>query len=92
MKLLYPLIFLLLSCSTEPEVKDCAADYGYSAPEIFGAAIPITGMIGDQQSAAFGQGCFAPVSAKSTYGTGCFLLFNTGKEFVTSSNRLLTTV
>ena len=75
-----------------PEVKDCAADYGNSAPEIFGAAIPITGMIGDQQSAAFGQGCFLPGSAKSTYGTGCFLLFNTGEEFVTSSNRLLTTV
>ena len=49
-------------------------------------------MIGDQQSAAFGQGCFLPGSAKSTYGTGCFLLFNTGEEFVTSSNRLLTTV
>ena len=78
--------------SVLPEVKDCAADYGSSDAEIFGTAIPITGMIGDQQSAAFGQGCFAPGSAKSTYGTGCFLLFNTGKEFVTSSNRLLTTV
>ena len=78
--------------SVLPEVKDCAADYGSSDAEIFGTAIPITGRIGDQQSAAFGQGCFAPGSAKSTYGTGCFLLFNTGKEFVTSSNRLLTTV
>lgn len=78
--------------SVLPEVKDCAADYGSTDAEIFGSTIPITGMIGDQQSAAFGQGCFAPGSAKSTYGTGCFLLFNTGKEFVTSSNRLLTTV
>ena len=78
--------------SVLPEVKDCAANYGSTDAEIFGSTIPITGMIGDQQSAAFGQGCFAPGSAKSTYGTGCFLLFNTGKEFVTSSNRLLTTV
>lgn len=78
--------------SVLPEVKDCAADFGECNPEILGAAIPITGMIGDQQSAAFGQGCFAPGSAKSTYGTGCFLLLNTGNEFVKSSNRLLSTV
>jgi len=75
-----------------PEVKDCAADYGNSATELFGAAIPITGMIGDQQSAAFGQGCFTSGSAKSTYGTGCFLLLNTGEQIVRSSNKLLSTV
>ena len=75
-----------------PEVKDCAADYGNSATELFGAAIPITGMIGDQQSAAFGQGCFVNGSAKSTYGTGCFLLLNTGEQIVKSSNKLLSTV
>lgn len=75
-----------------PEVKDCAADYGNSAAELFGAAIPITGMIGDQQSAAFGQGCFTNGSAKSTYGTGCFLLLNTGEQIVRSSNKLLSTV
>ena len=75
-----------------PEVKDCAADYGNSAAELFGAAIPITGMIGDQQSAAFGQGCFVNGSAKSTYGTGCFLLLNTGEQIVKSSNKLLSTV
>ncbi|NKB32930.1 MAG: glycerol kinase GlpK [Pseudomonadales bacterium] len=78
--------------SVLPEVKDCAADYGSSDADIFGAAIPITGMIGDQQSAAFGQGCFSPGSAKSTYGTGCFLLLNTGTDLVKSSNRLLSTV
>jgi len=75
-----------------PEVKDCAADYGNSSTELFGAAIPITGMIGDQQSAAFGQGCFVNGSAKSTYGTGCFLLLNTGEQIVKSSNKLLSTV
>ena len=75
-----------------PEVKDCAADFGNSTADFFGAAIPITGMIGDQQSAAFGQGCFANGSAKSTYGTGCFLLLNTGEQIVKSSNKLLSTV
>jgi glycerol kinase len=78
--------------SVLPEVKDCAADFGNSAAEHFGAALPITGMIGDQQSAAFGQGCFTKGSAKSTYGTGCFLLLNTGDQVVKSSNKLLTTV
>lgn len=78
--------------SVLPEVKDCAADFGSSAAEHLGAAVPITGMIGDQQSAAFGQGCFANGSAKSTYGTGCFLLLNTGNKFVKSSNKLLSTV
>lgn len=75
-----------------PEVKDCAADFGHSDPALLGAAIPITGMLGDQQAAAFGQCCFSAGMAKSTYGTGCFLLLNTGKQAVVSSNRLLTTI
>ena len=75
-----------------PEVKDCADDFGSSAPNLLGSAIPITGMIGDQQAAAFGQCCFSKGMAKSTYGTGCFLLMNTGTEALKSSNRLLTTV
>ena len=75
-----------------PEVHDCGADYGQTAPELFGRAIPITGIMGDQQAAAFGQACFAEGMAKSTYGTGCFLLLNTGETAVKSANRLLTTV
>ena len=75
-----------------PEVKDSAADFGVCAPGLFGHDIPITGILGDQQAAAFGQGCFQPGMAKSTYGTGCFLLMNTGTEMVLSNNRLLSTV
>ncbi len=75
-----------------PEVKDCAADFGQTSAEFLGAAIPITGMIGDQQAAAFGQGCFAKGMAKSTYGTGCFLLMNTGENILKSENKLLGTV
>ena len=75
-----------------PEVKDCAADYGSCDSDLFGGAVPITGMIGDQQAAAFGQCCYQRGMAKSTYGTGCFLLLNTGPEAVKSNNRLLTTV
>ncbi len=75
-----------------PEVLDCGADYGDCVAEYFGHAIPITGIIGDQQAAAFGQCCFYSGMAKSTYGTGCFLLLNTGKQVVKSSNRLLSTV
>ncbi len=75
-----------------PSVEDCAAEFGECDAEHFGAAIPITGIIGDQQAAAFGQCCFSSGMAKSTYGTGCFLLLNTGKEVVTSQNRLLSTV
>lgn len=78
--------------SVLPEVKDCAADFGQASAEILGAAIPITGMIGDQQAAAFGQGCFAEGMAKSTYGTGCFLLMNTGETILKSENQLLGTV
>lgn len=75
-----------------PEIRDCAGDFGSTAPELFGAAIPIRGMAGDQQAAAIGQGCFQPGMLKITYGTGCFALLNTGAEPVASTNRLLTTV
>ena len=75
-----------------PEVKDCAADFGSTAPAIFGASIPIAGIAGDQQAALFGQACFSAGMAKSTYGTGCFLIINTGKQAVKSKHRLLTTV
>ena len=75
-----------------PEVKDCAADYGVTEETLLGAPIPITGILGDQQAAAFGQCCFSAGTAKSTYGTGCFLLLNTGEELLTSRNRLLGTV
>ena len=75
-----------------PEVKDCAADYGRTAPGLFAAEIPIAGVAGDQQSATIGQACFQPGMMKSTYGTGCFALLNTGAEKVTSRNRLLTTI
>ncbi|PIE64096.1 MAG: glycerol kinase [Desulfobacterales bacterium] len=75
-----------------PEVKDCSADFGTSDPELLGAAIPIGGMAGDQQSALVGQACFQPGMIKSTYGTGCFIVLNTGSEAVQSTNRLLTTI
>lgn len=75
-----------------PEVKDCAADFGETDPDMFGAAIPIYGVAGDQQAATIGQACFKPGMMKSTYGTGCFALLNTGDQIVTSQNRLLTTI
>lgn len=75
-----------------PEVLDSAAEFGASDASILGASIPITGIAGDQQAAAFGQCCFEPGMAKSTYGTGCFLLLNTGDKALQSENRLLTTV
>ncbi|MCV6624283.1 MAG: glycerol kinase GlpK [Cellvibrionaceae bacterium] len=75
-----------------PEVKDCAADYGHSASELFGQELPILGIAGDQQAALIGQACFEPGMAKSTYGTGCFFMLNTGEQALNSSNRLLTTV
>ncbi len=78
--------------SVLPEVKDCAADFGASAEGIFSRSIPIRGVAGDQQAATIGQSCFEPGSIKSTYGTGCFVLLNTGKQLVHSKNRLLTTV
>jgi glycerol kinase len=75
-----------------PEVKDCAADYGTTDPALFGRAIPILGVAGDQQAATIGQACFTPGMMKSTYGTGCFALINTGTEKIASQNRLLTTI
>ena len=75
-----------------PEVKDCAADYGTTRPDLFGHEIPILGVAGDQQAATVGQACFAPGMMKSTYGTGCFALLNTGTDMVPSKNRLLTTI
>lgn len=81
-----------IPASLLPTVEDCAAEYGECDAEYFGSSIPITGIIGDQQAAAFGQCCFWPGMAKSTYGTGCFLLLNTGNQVVKSANRLLSTV
>ncbi|WGW04366.1 glycerol kinase GlpK [Tropicibacter oceani] len=75
-----------------PEVMDCAADFGTALPDHLGAAIPILGVAGDQQAATIGQACFEPGMMKSTYGTGCFALLNTGDTPVTSKNRLLTTI
>ena len=75
-----------------PEVKDCTADFGTTDDEVFGTPIPITGIAGDQQAATIGQACFSPGMMKSTYGTGCFAMLNTGSEAVQSNNRLLTTI
>lgn len=75
-----------------PEVLDCAADFGVADADILGAELPILGVAGDQQAATLGQACFAPGMLKSTYGTGCFALLNTGDTLVTSQNRLLGTI
>ncbi|WP_339079551.1 glycerol kinase GlpK [Pseudomonas sp. TMP9] len=75
-----------------PEVLDCAADFGTTEAALLGAAIPVLGMAGDQQAALIGQACFEPGMVKSTYGTGCFMIQNTGDTPVASQNRLLTTV
>ncbi len=75
-----------------PEVRPNAGEFGASVKELLGAPVPIAGMAGDQQAASFGQACFTPGTLKSTYGTGCFLLFNTGETPVASNNRLLTTI
>ena len=74
-----------------PEVHDNAHAFGLTAPGLFDAQLPISGMAGDQQAALFGQACFSAGMAKSTYGTGCFMLVNTGAEAVPSKHRLLTT-
>jgi len=73
-------------------VRDCATHFGDTDAELLGRSIPVTGIAGDQQAAAVGQACFAPGMIKSTYGTGCFAIVNTGKEAARSRNRLLTTV
>ncbi|MEY1662492.1 glycerol kinase GlpK [Isoalcanivorax beigongshangi] len=75
-----------------PDVRDCAADYGRTLPTLLGAAVPVTGIAGDQQAALIGQACFSPGMVKSTYGTGCFMVVNTGREAIPSRHRLLTTV
>ncbi|OSP55311.1 glycerol kinase GlpK [Pseudoruegeria sp. SK021] len=75
-----------------PEVKDCAAEFGTLTGDLLGAEIPILGVAGDQQAATLGQACFQPGMLKSTYGTGCFALLNTGTVPVASQNRLLTTI
>ncbi|HXN80290.1 MAG TPA: glycerol kinase GlpK [Steroidobacteraceae bacterium] len=74
-----------------PQVRDSSEVYGTTDPELFGYALPIAGMAGDQQAALIGQACFEPGMAKATYGTGCFMLLNTGDVAVASANRLLTT-
>lgn len=75
-----------------PEVLDCAADFGVTDAGVLGAEVPILGVAGDQQAATIGQACFEPGMMKSTYGTGCFALMNTGGMAVKSHNRLLTTI
>ena len=75
-----------------PEVKPSSCVYGYSVRELYGGEIPIAGAAGDQQSALFGQCCFLPGEMKNTYGTGCFLLMNTGSERVRSKNGLVTSI
>jgi len=75
-----------------PEVKDSSAKFGECEPDLLGGAISISGIAGDQQAATIGQACFAPGMIKSTYGTGCFALLNTGATPVASKNKLLTTI
>lgn len=88
----YLLDILGIPASILPEVRDCADDFGTTDPELFGAAIGVRGVAGDQHAAVIGQACFSPGMLKSTYGTGCFALMNTGTEAVPSSNKLLTTI
>ena len=75
-----------------PQVKNCADNFGEVRADLFGGAIPINGVAGDQQSAAMGQACFEPGMIKSTYGTGCFALLNTGENMVLSKHKLLSTI
>jgi len=83
---------LKIPASLLPAVKDSAADFGATDKKLFGAALPVAGMAGDQQAALVGQAGFGPGMIKSTYGTGCFVVLNTGEQAVTSRNRLLTTL
>ncbi len=83
---------LELPGSLLPEVRDCAADYGVTSKALLDSEIPIAGVAGDQQAALIGQACFEPGMIKSTYGTGCFMMLNTGEQALTSNNKLLTTV
>ncbi len=75
-----------------PQVLDCADDFGITDETVLGAAIPVLGVAGDQQAASIGNACFEPGMLKSTYGTGCFALLNTGDDLVMSENRMLTTI
>jgi glycerol kinase len=75
-----------------PEVRDSQSDFGLADAAHFGAAIPIRGVAGDQQAAAYGQACFSPGMLKATYGTGCFVLANTGEKKVASATRMLSTI
>ena len=81
-----------IPASLLPEVHDCASDFGQTDAELFGEAILIAGIAGDQHAASIGQACFEPGMIKSTYGTGCFVLVNTGDKAITSEHRLLTTI
>ena len=81
-----------IPASLLPEVLDSSADFGCTDSSLFGAPIPIGGVAGDQQAALIGQACFKPGMVKSTYGTGCFMVMNTGEEAIQSTHRLLTTV
>jgi glycerol kinase len=81
-----------IPASMLPDVLDCAADFGQSDKNVIGAEIPIAGVAGDQQAALIGQACFEPGMIKSTYGTGCFMVLNTGTWALSSKNKLLTTV
>ena len=83
---------LSIPASMLPQVKPSSFLYGYTAPEVLGGKIPIAGAAGDQQAALFGQCCFEKGEVKNTYGTGCFLLMNTGEKAVPSQNGLLTTI
>lgn len=89
-----PELLTLFRCPAEvlPKVKPCTADFGETIPDVLGSSVPILGVAGDQQAATIGQACFEPGMMKSTYGTGCFALLNTGERQVKSKHRLLTTI
>lgn len=86
------LAFFKVPAALLPDVRDSAADYGRTQAALFGGEIAIAGIAGDQQAATVGQACFKPGMIKSTYGTGCFMVLNTGEQFTLSRNRLLSTV
>ncbi len=86
------LALLRVPAAVLPQVRDCASDFGLTRAEWFGGQVPVLGMAGDQQAALIGQSCFEPGMVKSTYGTGCFMVMNTGDKVVSSQNRLLSTV
>lgn len=83
---------LNVPASLLPDVRDSSSDFGSTEPSLLGGSIPVRGIAGDQQAALVGQACFKPGMIKSTYGTGCFIVLNTGEDAVTSNNRLLTTI